>query len=93
MEWEDEKTPEDAVTPEDENTPEEENTQEDDEDLESLRLLRLPELLHLLGLGKSTFYKMVREGHFPKPICIGSRRVGWPRRVVVRWIKQRPSAD
>ena len=72
---------------------EREDEEELEEDLEGLRLLPLPEVLHLLGLGRSTFYKMVHEGHFPKPVYIGSRRVGWPRRVVVAWIKQRPSAD
>ena len=81
MEWEDEKEPED------------EEELEDGDDLEALRLLRLPEVLRLVGVGKSTFYRMVHEGLFPKPVGIGPRSVGWPRRVVVAWIKKRPPAD
>ena len=35
------------------------------------RLIRLPEVLTLTGLPKSTFYNMVRQGRFPKPQKMG----------------------
>lgn len=64
---------------------------EDEMDYENDRLLRLPEVAHLTGLSKSTIYKMVDEGRFPKQVRNGSRAVAWPRRVVAAWIKERPS--
>jgi prophage regulatory protein len=35
------------------------------------RLIRLPEVLTLTGLPKSTLYNMVRQGRFPKPQKMG----------------------
>ena len=41
------------------------------------RILRLPEVLALTGLSRSTIYLRVEEGTFPKQINLGSRAVGW----------------
>ena len=81
------------MEPEDEKEPEDEEELEDGDDLEALRLLRLPQVLRMVGLSKSTVYRLIKEGLFPKPVAIGPRSVGWPRRVVVAWIKKRPPAD
>ena len=35
------------------------------------RLIRLPEVVNLTGLPKSTLYNMVRQGRFPKPQKMG----------------------
>lgn len=40
-------------------------------------LLRLPSVLFLTGLPKSTFYARVRAGELPKPVKLGARAVAW----------------
>ena len=41
------------------------------------RLIHLPEVQHRVGLGRSTIYRWMSEGKFPKPVQLGGvdRRV------------------
>lgn len=49
--------------------------------------LRLPEVVRLTGLGKSTLYERVAEGRFPASEPIGGgRAVGWRRSAVREWL-------
>lgn len=43
----------------------------------SERLLRLRDVLELVPVGKSTWWKGVKNGKFPKPIKLGSRTTCW----------------
>ena len=61
-------------------------------DLNNRRLLRLPQVLELVGSGRSTLYAMVDRGEFPPPVRIGVRAVAWRARDVYRWLESRPSA-
>ena len=61
-------------------------------ELEDLRLLRLPEVLALVGVSRSTLNAMVARGVFPPPILVGRRAIAWPAYVVARWLENRPSA-
>ena len=85
MEWEDE-----MESGQQQESGEQQESQ--DGDLESERLLRLPEVLRLVGLAKSTVYDLIKAGLFPTPVIVGRRSVAWPTRVIVTWIKKRPSA-
>jgi prophage regulatory protein len=56
------------------------------------RLLRLDEVCQLSGLKKTTVYKKIRLGQFPKQIQIGApnaRRgtARWPLSAVAEWIE------
>jgi prophage regulatory protein len=42
-----------------------------------LRLIRLPEVIHMTGLSRSTIYVYITEKRFPASIPIGSRAVAW----------------
>lgn len=55
------------------------------------RLVRLPEVEGMIGLQKSTIYKMIAEGSFPKPIRLGTRTVAWPETAVLQWVQDRIS--
>ena len=57
------------------------------------RLLRLPEVLQLTGLSRSTLYRKVKEGDFPCPVKLGKRAVGWRESEVIAWINARPPAS
>ncbi len=39
--------------------------------------LKLPAVIEATGLGRSTIYRMMAEGTFPKSIKIGARAVAW----------------
>jgi len=54
------------------------------------KLLRLPAVSERVGLSKSGIYKGAREGWFPSPILLGSKRaVAWPESVIQSWIAAR----
>jgi prophage regulatory protein len=52
--------------------------------------LRLPAVMKLTGLGRSTIYRMVAERRFPCPVRIASRAVAWRRSDLDRWSESRP---
>ena len=53
------------------------------------RLIRLPEVQHRVGLGRSTIYRWMSEGKFPKPVQLGGYSVAWSEREVEAWISDR----
>ncbi|MDD3183309.1 MAG: AlpA family transcriptional regulator [Alphaproteobacteria bacterium] len=53
------------------------------------RLIRLPEVKALTGLGKSTIYELQGIGDFPQSVSISARCVGWVREEVNAWILSR----
>jgi prophage regulatory protein len=54
-----------------------------------MRILRLKAVIDATGLARSTIYKYVAEGTFPKPIPLGDRCVGWLLSEVEDWILAR----
>lgn len=57
--------------------------------LEDMAILRLPEVKQLVGLGKSSIYRMMDEGHFPRRVSLGSRAIGWRAGDVRAWLQSR----
>lgn len=53
--------------------------------------LRLPAVMKLTGLGRSTIYRMVADKRFPCPVRIASRAVAWRRTDLDRWSESRPA--
>ena len=60
--------------------------------MESDRVIRLPEVLHLCGLSRSALYEMIPRNQFPRPVRIGARSVGWRHSEIQKWIETRPPA-
>ncbi|MCK6434170.1 MAG: AlpA family phage regulatory protein [Burkholderiaceae bacterium] len=54
--------------------------------------LRLPAVMRLTGLGRSTIYRMVSEKRFPCPVRLARRAVAWRRADLVQWSESRPTA-
>ena len=46
-------------------------------------ILRLPEVLKVMGISRGTHYRHISMGLFTKPISLGDRAVGWPESEVV----------
>lgn len=55
------------------------------------RIIKLSELKDIVGLGRSTIYRMSSEGKFPKPIKLSERSSGWLQSEVEQWIVERTS--
>ena len=56
------------------------------------RLLRIRDLENKLGVKKSTIYKMIQAGEFPKPVKISERARGWRESQAEAWIAIRRAA-
>ncbi|ALY59438.1 TPA: helix-turn-helix transcriptional regulator [Pseudomonas aeruginosa] len=54
-----------------------------------MRIIRLKEVIDSTGLSRSTLYKYISEGTFPKPVSLGDRCVGWVDSEVHDWILAR----
>lgn len=57
----------------------------------STNILRLPEVKSQTGLSRSTIYLRISEGHFPKPIALGGRAVGWIASEIDNWLDEQIS--
>lgn len=53
------------------------------------RLLRLPEVKRLTGLGRSAIYQQMQAGEFPRSVKVGPRAATWSEAAVQAWIAQR----
>ena len=56
------------------------------------RLLRRTEVERFCQIGRSTIYRLMREGLFPVPIRVGPRAVRWPEHELTAWLARRPRA-
>ncbi|MYB46043.1 MAG: AlpA family phage regulatory protein [Acidimicrobiia bacterium] len=59
------------------------------------RVVRLPEVLEITGLSRTTIWRREREGSFPAPFRLGgegTRAVGWREQDIYDWIDSLPSA-
>ncbi len=54
-----------------------------------MRLIRLKEVVHRVGLGRSTIYRWMDEGKFPKPHSLGGYAVAWLETDIEQWIKSK----
>ena len=39
--------------------------------------VRLPQVLHVLGIGKTTFWAGIKQGRYPAPVKLGPRTSAW----------------
>ena len=49
------------------------------------RMYRLPEVMTITGLSRSSIYLRMSTNEFPKPIKIGRRAVGWTEDSIITW--------
>jgi prophage regulatory protein len=57
------------------------------------RIVRLPEVLRRVGLRRSSLYRQISLGMFPRPIRLGLRASGWLEAEVDDWINERIRAS
>ncbi|MDC0912649.1 AlpA family phage regulatory protein [Paracoccaceae bacterium] len=49
------------------------------------KIYRLPEVMNMTGLSRSSIYLRVSTDEFPKPVKIGRRAIGWPEESIIAW--------
>ncbi|RSU73145.1 hypothetical protein BRX37_16460 [Sphingomonas sp. S-NIH.Pt3_0716] len=53
-------------------------------------VLRTPEVTSLTGLSRSTIYRLMGDGSFPRQRKLGPNSVGWLHGEIANWINSRP---
>ncbi len=56
------------------------------------RFLRLPEVMGLTGLTRSTLYDSIKRGSFPASVPLGGKSVAWLSTEVDAWMAERVAA-
>ena len=51
------------------------------------KIYRLPEVMTLTGLSRSSIYLRISKQEFPQALILGSRAVGWTEAAIVDWQK------
>ena len=57
--------------------------------LKRSRPMRLPEVVQLTGVSRSTIYRWMANGEFPTQISLGGKTVAWLESDVDDWIQLR----
>ncbi|MFV8987963.1 helix-turn-helix transcriptional regulator [Serratia fonticola] len=50
------------------------------------RLIRLPDVMMITGLKRSTVYNKMKSGEFPKSVPIGERSIAWVESEINSWV-------
>ena len=53
------------------------------------KIYRLPEVLDLTGLCRTSVYRALAAKDFPVPIMLGKRAVGWRESELMDWVQTR----
>ena len=56
------------------------------------RIIRLPQVKSMVGLGTTAIYEKIKRGEFPKQIKLG-RLSGWVEAEIQEWINQQIRAS
>ena len=49
------------------------------------KIYRLPDVMNMTGLSRSSIYLRISTDEFPKPVKIGRRAIGWPEDSIIAW--------
>ncbi|MEZ8285590.1 helix-turn-helix transcriptional regulator [Vibrio splendidus] len=55
--------------------------------INNIRLVRQAELANLLGVSKTTLWRLRQDKNFPAPVAIRSRLIGWRFSDIENWLE------
>ena len=55
--------------------------------------VRMPAVVRMTGLGRSTIYRLMAEDKFPSPVRLAKRAVAWRRIDLEQWSAGRPTVS
>ena len=56
------------------------------------RLLRRRQVEKITGMKRSSIYRLMQDGDFPRPVKVGPAAVRWKESEVNTWVESRPKA-
>ena len=56
------------------------------------RLLRRREIEKTTGMSRSSIYRLMQSGDFPRPVRVGLSAVRWRESDITTWLESRPVA-
>lgn len=56
------------------------------------RFLSFKDVQIITGLSRSTIYRQIKRGYFPKPKMLSERKVGFQKAELENWIEERKAA-
>lgn len=54
------------------------------------RIIKLPEVMSMTGLSRSSIYLLIKKGSFPTQVKLSTRSSGWFWREIYSWLESRP---
>jgi prophage regulatory protein len=57
------------------------------------RILRPRAAARRAGIGRTTLYREIQRGTFPRPIRLSARLTGWPESTIAAWLASRPQTE
>ena len=54
------------------------------------RLLRRRQVEEITGMSRSSIYRLMQDGEFPRPVRIGPAAVRWRASDITAWLESRP---
>lgn len=58
--------------------------------IDRMRIIRLPEVIRKTGLSRSTIYDKLRNADFPVPVILGDRAIGFIEGELDAWMMSLP---
>jgi len=59
---------------------------------QTIKLIRLPEILHRIPYSEAHIWRLERAGKFPRRAHLGANRVAWVESEIDSWIEDRVNA-
>ena len=56
------------------------------------RLLRRRQVEEITGMSRSSIYRLMQDGEFPRPVKVGPAAVRWKASDLTAWLESRPVA-
>ena len=53
------------------------------------KVIKLPEVIKITALSRSTIYSYIQKNSFPKPVRIGTRAVAWLETEILDFLNQK----
>jgi prophage regulatory protein len=54
-----------------------------------MQFIRTQQVLKMIGVGRTTLWRMVQEGSFPRPVRVTQRNAGYLLEAVEHWMRTR----
>lgn len=54
-----------------------------------MQFMKLNEVIRITSLSRTTIYRLISEGEFPKQVSLGGRSVAWVESEINEWMEEK----